>query len=259
MQARSPDTVHAEEYLALCGEYTDPYEHEKLVRDWEKKSMVAKNVVGDFMRRAGDPRGKQVLDIGFGNGEYAIAFFQAGAKVCGLEVNSVLLRLAQERAVKAGARLDLRLYDGAVFPFVNNFFDYAYSISVLEHVSDPAQILSEASRTLKPGGKFYLAFPNRLSPKETHTGIWGLNYLSRSWAEYLLRRFWKRNTIEEIHLHFLSYWKMKRLARRAGLHVVYEHEGRSGIRRVLKRLMAIVGMHHSAILRTVMVILEKRV
>ena len=154
-------------------------------------------------------------------------------------------------------QVDLRVYDEFTFPFENNFFDGAYSISVLEHVSDPRMLLREAYRVLKPGGKFYLAFPNRLSPKETHTGIWGLNYLPRSIAQFLLRSFWRRNTIQEINLHFLSYWKMKRLARRAGFNIVYELDGRTGVRSVLKRVLALFGMHHSAILRTVMVILVK--
>src|SRR3989344_2995802 len=205
----------AEGYLSSCAEYTDPYEHEKLVRDWEKKGDVAKNVVGDFTRRAGHPHGKSVLDIGFGNGLYASAFAEAGAEVAGLEVNPVLLSIATQNLKERNLHADLRLYDGSVFPFPDRRFDYAFSVSVLEHVSVPQQLLKEVSRILKPDGKFYLAFPNRISPKETHTGIWGLNYVSRSAAQFLLRSILKRNTVEEINLHFVSYWMMKRLTRRA--------------------------------------------
>jgi len=88
----------AEKYLAECAEYTDPYEHEKLVRDWVKKGDVAKNVVGDFTRRAGAVKGKKLIDLGFGNGQYVTAFAQAGAEAHGLEVNPVLLRIAEEKA-----------------------------------------------------------------------------------------------------------------------------------------------------------------
>src|SRR3989338_1942782 len=193
----------AEKYLSECAEYTDSYEHEKLVRDWIKKSDVAKNVVGDFTKRAGSPTGKRVLDVGFGNGLYAEAFAQAGAEVSGVEVNAVLFKIATDNLQENGVHADLRLYDGLAFPFSDSYFDYAFSVSVLEHVSDPQKLLQEVSRVLKPRGKFYLAFPNRISPKETHTGIWGLNYVSRYVAQFLLRTFWKRNTIEEINLHFL--------------------------------------------------------
>ena len=248
----------AELYLSECEEYTDAYEHEKLVRDWEKKGTVARNVVGDFTRRAGDPRGKRLIDLGFGNGVYAIEFAKAGALVSGLEVNSVLHGIAKERAQSANLSLDLNIYDGRTFPHPDDSFDYAFSVSVLEHVSDAALFLREAGRVLKPGGRFYLAFPNRLSPKETHTGIWGLNYVPRSLAELLLRRLWNRNTIEDINLHFVSYWRMKRLARRAGMAVVFEYERPSMPRRAVKRILAWFGMHHSAVLRTVMVVLEKK-
>ena len=257
-QSREKVRLQAEEYLSSCTEYADPYEHEKLVRDWEKKGDVAKNVIGDFTARAGTPAGKSVLDIGFGNGLYALAFAEAGAVVSGIEVNPVLLRIAEDNSRQRNLHVDLSLYGGATFPFADSSFDYAFSVSVLEHVDDPGQLLREASRVLKPGGKFYLAFPNRISFKETHTGIYFLNYVPRSVAQFLLRKLWRRNTIEEINLHFMSYWKMKRLARRAGFHILYEQGGKSPLRSMLKRALRALGMHHSAILRTVMVVLEKR-
>ncbi|MBI5456432.1 class I SAM-dependent methyltransferase [Candidatus Kaiserbacteria bacterium] len=247
----------AEQYLAECTEYTDVYEHEKLVRDWEKKGGVAKNVVNDFEKRAGPVGGKSVLDIGFGNGLYAVAFGEAGALASGLEVNEVLWRIAVQNAKNARAKIDLRLYDGGIFPHASGSFDYAFSVSVLEHVSDPGLMLREAARVLKEGGRFYLAFPNRLAPKETHTGVWGLSYMPRSLAAVLLRAAWHQNTIEEINLHFISFWKMKRMARKAGFRVLYEDAG-SGFRHYAKWLLAAFGIHHSAILRTVMVVLEKK-
>ena len=50
---------------------------------------------------------------------------------------------------------------------------------------------------------------------------------------------------------------MKRFAHRAGFNIVYEL-GSTGLRGALKRLLAHFGLHHSAILRTVMVILVKQ-
>lgn len=246
----------AKRYLENCTEYSDPYEHEKLVRDWEKKVLVAQNVVGDFKRRAGDPSGKKIFDLGFGNGQYAIAFSKAGAHVAGLEVNAVLRDIALENVKGAGVQSDLRVYDGTTMPFSDGEFDFAYSISVLEHVSDAAQAMKEVARVLKPGGRFYLALPNRIDPKETHTGIWFLSFFPRDFAQFLLRSIWKRNTIEEINLHFIGYFRLRRLAREAGMNILLEVEG-AGLRGVLKKVLAKLGLHHSAILGTIMVVLEK--
>lgn len=246
----------AESYLSSCKEYSDSYEHEKLVRDWEKKGEVAKNVVGDFTRRAGDPRGKKVLDIGFGNGEYAIAFSRAGAEVTGVEVNPVLGSLAKDRANASGVHPELIVYDGSSLPFGDNSFDHAYSISVLEHTSDPRRVLEEVCRVLKPGGTFYLAFPNRIALRETHTGIYGPNYLPRSAARFVLKHVWGRDSIDELNLHFIGYLKLTRFLKRTSFRVRLEYGG-SGLRGMLKRLLGLFGMHHSSILTSVMVVLEK--
>jgi len=251
--------VLAERYLASCDEYTDPYEREKLINDWVKKRADAVAAVGDMRSRAGEVSGKRVLDIGFGNGLYSMAFAKTGAQVSSLEVNPVLLSIAQETLLAEGVEADMRIYDGTVFPFADNYFDYAFSVSVLEHVSDPALLLREASRVLKPGGKFYLAFPNRWRALETHTGVWFLSYLPRDMAQWLMRTLAKRNSIEELNLHFISYWSLKHLLRGTSLHIVLEYGGKTWPRRALKKFLAFFGIHYSAILGTVMVILEKRI
>jgi len=220
---------------------------------------VAERVVEDVRQRAGEVRGKKILDIGFGSGLYSVTFARSGAETHGLEVNDVLFKIAGENARDAGVNIDFRVYDGNTFPFADNFFDYIFSVSVIEHVSDARMMVREACRVLKPGGKFYLAYPNRWRPREAHTGIFFLSYVPRSFAQVLLRKLWKRNTVEELNLHFLSYWSMKRLLRGTSFRLKFEYGGKTWPRRALKRLFGFFGIHHSAILGTVMVILEKRV
>ena len=51
----------------------------------------------------------------------------------------------------------------------------------IEHVADQAATLAEAFRVLKPGGKLFLATPNRFSlAPEPHVGVWGVGYLPRT-------------------------------------------------------------------------------
>ncbi|MDO8482041.1 MAG: class I SAM-dependent methyltransferase [bacterium] len=248
----------AERFLREGGNYTDPYEREKLVRDWMQKADVAEHVVEDMRQRAGEVRGKKTLDIGFGSGLYSVEFARVGAVIFGLEVNDVLLQIARENARDAHVHADLRVYDGNTFPFADNFFDYIFSVSVIEHVTDARMLIKEACRVLKPGGKFYLAFPNRWRPREAHTGIFFLSYIPRLFAQFLLRKLWKRNTVEELNLHFLSYWTMKRLLRGTPFRITFEYGGKTWPRRAMKRVLGFFGVHHSAILGTVMVVLEKK-
>jgi SAM-dependent methyltransferase len=49
--------------------------------------------------------------------------------------------------------------DLAHLPFEDNTFDGVVCIQVLEHVREPASIVRELARVLKPGGHFYLSAP----------------------------------------------------------------------------------------------------
>ena len=177
MMTNDKTTALANRYIDECSEYSHPSEREGLILDWKKKEETARHFVTDFERRAGSVKGKRILDLGFGNGMFSIAFAEAGAVVSGVEVNSTLCGFAQEIAVEHNLSIDFRAYDGAELPFEKESFDYAYSTSVIEHVSDPYLFLSEAYRVLKPGGRFYLSFPNRWRPREAHTRLWFIGYL----------------------------------------------------------------------------------
>ncbi len=248
----------AERYIGSCCEYTSRFERDKLINNWITKDEKSDALVQDFRRRAGEVAGKQVLEIGFGNAAYAAAFARAGGIVHGLEVNEVLLSIGREHIRSQSLSADLRLYDGVHFPYENDTFDHIYMISVLEHVSRPKEVLSEASRVLKPGGTFYISFPNRWAPRETHSGVWLISYLPLRVAEIVFRRLLRRNTVRELNLHFISYWSFRRMLRGTFLCMQYEIGTGSPPRRILKRVLAMLGMHHSAILRTVMVVLKKQ-
>lgn len=107
-----------------------------------------------------------VLDLGTGSGEIADNLSQT-AKVIACDIT------------------DQRTQDGALtfvlcndtLPFANATFDVVVTNHVIEHVASPALHLREIHRVLKPGGAAYLATPNRLWPREFHTGLWLLHYL----------------------------------------------------------------------------------
>lgn len=57
-----------------------------------------------------------------------------------------------------GARPDV-FADGAKLPFPDNCFDAVFYLEVLEHVPEPAQIMLEISRVLKPAGRAWISMP----------------------------------------------------------------------------------------------------
>src|SRR6185369_4647803 len=73
-------------------------EKQKLVDDWLDKEHAATDILIDFKKRVGDPTGKRVLDLGFGNGITLATFAQAGVRMSGVEVSHELLGIAGDYA-----------------------------------------------------------------------------------------------------------------------------------------------------------------
>lgn len=60
--------------------------------------------------------------------------------------------------ITAGGPVDM-VADGHQLPFADNSLGAVICISVLEHTWDPAQVVREISRVLRPGGQVYLEIP----------------------------------------------------------------------------------------------------
>lgn len=250
----------ARDYVAKRFPRASRGEREKIVRDWETKEAQANGIANDFECRVGGLTGLRVLDAGSGNGGISIAFAKKGASVEGIDIEEELVAIARSEAERTGSTARFSWYEGTTLPFPDGSFDAAVSVSVIEHVSDPRQYFSEILRVLKPGGSLYLAFPNRLMPKETHTGLWGLSYLPPFIARPYARST-GHNPIEDNNLHFYTYWKIKKLLRashKGGRQwQIKEERGASGgLKGAVKSCLRALGVPHQALLPHVMLIVE---
>jgi SAM-dependent methyltransferase len=73
-------------------------------------------------------------------------------------------------------------------PFLDRSFGGIVAGDVIEHVADQGATLSEAYRVLAPGGRLFLAAPNRFSlAPEPHVQVWGVGYLPRRWMAPYVR------------------------------------------------------------------------
>jgi ubiquinone/menaquinone biosynthesis C-methylase UbiE len=104
---------------------------------------------------------------------------------------------------------------GESMPFPDASFDLVVCDNVLEHISEPAAVLREVARVLKPGGRFIAKTPNRrhympLVARLTPTGFHRLFNRLRGRAESdTFRTRYRMNTPRAL----------ARLARAAGLEV----------------------------------------
>lgn len=93
--------------------------------------------------------GHWLLDAGAGEGRYRPAFSRA--RYVGVDLAVGDAEWDYSHLDVMGSLLDL--------PFAAESFDAALCMEVLEHVPEPAQVLAEIGRVLKPGGKLYFSVP----------------------------------------------------------------------------------------------------
>lgn len=108
-----------------------------------------------------DWQAKNVLDIGCAGGFMAEALAHRGARVTGIDPASDAINAARTHA--RTERLSIR-YDvgvGETLPYESDGFDAVVCVDVLEHVADLNKVLSEVTRTLRPGGLFLFDTINR--------------------------------------------------------------------------------------------------
>ena len=95
----------------------------------------------------------EILDIGCGAGFLANDLALAGHKVTGIDLSTSSLKVAESR----DRTHSVKYIQGDAYhvPFPSRSFDVVASMDMLEHVSDPQQVIAEASRVLRPGGLFF--------------------------------------------------------------------------------------------------------
>jgi SAM-dependent methyltransferase len=125
--------------LRLCPDFVQRY-----VLDFEARIEDAvRNLAAEL------PTGALVLDAGAGEAQYSPFFTRHRYTAVDLGVGDAAWSYQSLDAVAALEHL----------PFRDGTFDAALNIVTLEHVREPARVLREIARVLKPGGRLLLVTP----------------------------------------------------------------------------------------------------
>lgn len=92
-----------------------------------------------------------VLDVGCGEMPFR-ALLGKDAVYTGIDVKSAT-------AFGMGVSAEIVTFDGSNIPFPDADFDHVLCTEVLEHVADPAALVAEMRRVLRPGGTLILTVP----------------------------------------------------------------------------------------------------
>lgn len=150
----------------------------------------------------------RILDYGSGVGSFVLRMRERGYSVDGVEIDPVLVDIAQRRAKEAGlSEGGFTLSKDGKIPSADNTYDLVFSYFVLEHVVDLFEYFSEALRVLKPSGKFLITTCNYLLGWEYHYCMW-LPLFSRRLSRLVLKAR-GRDVAFFDDLHFITPRKLR--------------------------------------------------
>ena len=101
----------------------------------------------------------KILDVGCGGGFLSNFLSEKGFSVTGLDLSKESLEVA--KLCNHGGQAHYVYGDAYKLPFEDQSFDSVTCMDFLEHVSEPALVLKEIARVLKPGGSFFFHTFNR--------------------------------------------------------------------------------------------------
>jgi 2-polyprenyl-3-methyl-5-hydroxy-6-metoxy-1,4-benzoquinol methylase len=167
--------------------------------------------------------GRRILEISCGMGGTLVALAQAGADPVATEFNHDYCTIARRRGERYGLELPILNAVGEAVPFAANSFDLAICWDIVEHVQDPAAMLRELRRVVRPGGRVLLTIINRWAWRDPHYHIRGLNWLPRGLADRIVAGrarskqsmgLQDRQKLSE--MHYFTMEQFRRLAAEAG-------------------------------------------
>lgn len=110
----------------------------------------------------------KIVDIGCGTGRHCIELAKRGYNVTGIDLSQSMLARAKEKSQKLNLKIDFQKHDARNLPFAGEF-DAAImlcegSFPLMETDEMNFEILKNATKSLKDGGKFIFTTLNGLFP-----------------------------------------------------------------------------------------------
>ena len=175
-----------------------------------------------------EPVGGKILDVGSADGTFSKIILDKsnadeliGMEVLGSSVNWANKHWMKHPAAAGQARMKFIVGDAHRLKFNNNSFDAVFILEVLEHVEDPAKVLSEVNRVLKKGGYGVFLVPSDSILFQLVWYLW-LKFYPRGWV-------WKDTHIQTFKGNYLT-----KAVKNAGLTIEVDKKFNLGMLHLIK-------------------------
>lgn len=203
------DPIELDKFGELAHRWWDPNSEFKPLHDINPLRL-------DWIDRTIGLAGKRVLDVGCGGGLLSEGMATRGANVTGIDLSEKPLGVAKLHLLETGQKVDYRKI--AVEELADEMpgaFDAVTCLEMLEHVPNPASVVSACARLVKPGGQVFFSTLNR-NPKAYLLAVIGAEYVlqmlpkgTHDYAKFIkpseLARWAKTTGLEPAELLGMSY------------------------------------------------------
>ena len=170
MTPHNVDPAEIAKFEALASRWWDPTSEFKPLHDINP-------LRADWIEQHSGVSGKQLLDVGCGGGLLTEAMAWRGAKVMGIDMGEAPLSVAKIHRLESQLEIDYRQCTAeALAEEMPASFDVVTCLEMLEHVPDPAAVVSACATLAKPGADLYFSTINR-NPKAYAFAIVGAEYI----------------------------------------------------------------------------------
>jgi ubiquinone/menaquinone biosynthesis C-methylase UbiE len=149
-----------------------------------------------------------ILEIGCGTGKNTSFLVQIGKSVQAVDFSEGMIARAQEKIQAENVRFSM-VDITQTWRFPDESIDLIVCDLVLEHIQDLAHVFSEAARTLRPGGHFFI---DELHPFRQYEGTKARFYRAQEKVEvdafvHHISDFWRAAAAVQLSLvHLDEYW-----------------------------------------------------
>jgi ubiquinone/menaquinone biosynthesis C-methylase UbiE len=131
--------------------------------DWERFDGMTKplNAYAASVIALGDIRGRNILDMGCGDGWLSVILAKRGANVWGYDISGAAIDIAKQRAAQMGVsdRTHFEVASAYQTSYKDQQFDAVIGQAILHHLGDKDQLSKELLRVMKPGAKAVFCEP----------------------------------------------------------------------------------------------------
>ncbi len=114
----------------------------------------------ELVQRVSNLEGKNILDLGCGNGNVLKRLEGRGYNLCGVDLSEKMIKEAEKNV---NGKAELKIGDSENIPYEDNRFDVVICNASFHHYTNPEKALSEIKRVLKDNGTLILGDPTRSS------------------------------------------------------------------------------------------------